>query len=573
MKGEFSIRSVRTLFRLDLLSRFGSVHKRGIRSRILQYANYLFFAAIYALLVFGAYYLTKMFVVGPKLGVEFLTLVATVTLALATAISTGTVIKTLYQNGDNEMLLRFPVSGREILVAKCIYCYLHNLIVCAMLMLPFYISYGAITHAGVGCYFAYFAMVLVSTIFPFCIANIIAVPVMKLMNAVKNQFVLVLILTIAMVCGVFIFYLVSLGNLLTYMKNNGQNIFSSGMVWHFRRFADNAYPFKWYAEVINCGAVCGNYVGLSGGQVALRFLYIALINAALCVIAYFATTREYYKTILYGIETEKASFKKTVKDKQRSAPWALFRREFYLILRSFNYSFQYFAMACAAPLMVFFCNRLAATTGEGLGTNIMPGITLMVIIIFVTIVVSFASTCISREGNCFYHTKVIPVPYMTQTLVKFALYAGVATISVALCCMVSGIYYTTDAGGHALSAMDAGAIFCICEILVISLTSLYMLIDIKSPTFNVSGDGELVNANKNVAIAMIVGIAVAVLYGVFIMVFSFIPLTIGNWQVTTLGGDIGNLYLILALISLVLLGASLSALFVNLNKKYQNIIQ
>ena len=99
-----------------------------------------------------------------------------------------------------------------------------------------------------------------------------------------------------------------------------------------------------------------------------------------------------------------------------------------------------------------------------------------------------------------------------------------------------------------------------------------MLIDIKSPTFNVAGDGELVSANKNVALAMIVGITVAILYGVFAMVFSFIPLKIGSWQVTTFGGDIGNVYVILALISLVLLGASLSALFVNLNKKYHHII-
>lgn len=569
MKGEFSFQSVRTLFKLDLLSRFGSTHKRGVKYRILQYSNYLFFVAIYALLAVGIFYLTKMFVNEGNLRLEFLTLAATITIALATAISTGTVIKNLYQNGDNEMLLRFPVSGKEILVAKTIYCYLHNLIVCLLLMLPFYISFGIVTHARAGDYFAYIAVTLLSTLLPFFIANIIAVPVMKLMNVVKNQFLLVLILTIAAICGIFVFYLTSLNTFLNYLRREGETLFSSGTIYHFQQFAHNAYPFNWYAELIN-GRLYG---GLSSGQLALRFLYLFLINAALGVIAYFVTTREYYKTILYGIETEKASFKKSIKDKQRPVAWALFRREFYLILRSFNYSFQYFAMACAAPVMVFFCNRLAASMGaESLGAQIMPGLTLMVIIIFVTIVVSFASTCISREGNCFYHTKIIPVSYMTQTLVKFALYAGVASISVALCCMVSGIYYTTDAGGHALSAMDVGAIFCICEILVISLTSLYMLLDIKSPTFNVGGDGELVSANKNVALAMIVGIAVAILYGVFAMVFSFIPVKLGSWQITTFGGDIGNIYLILAIVSLILLGASLSALFVNLNKKYQNII-
>ncbi len=569
MKGEFSMQSVRTLFKLDLLARFGSTHKRGVKYRIAQYSNYLFFAAIYAILVYGIYYLTRMFAGDGGLRIEFLTIAAFITIIVATAISTGTVIKNLYQNGDNELLLRFPVSGKEILVAKTIYCYLHNLIVCALLMLPFYMSFGAVTNAQVGDYFAYIGITLLSTFLPFFIANIIAVPVMKLMNAVKNKFLLVLILTIAAICGIFAFYLTSLTTFLNYMRREGETLISSGTIYHFRQFANAAYPFRFYAELIN-GKLYG---GLSSGQLALRFLYIFLINAALGVAAYFVTIKEYYKTILYGIETEKASFHKTVEDKQRKAPWALFRREFYLILRSFNYSFQYFAMACAAPLMVLFCNRLAATMGtESLGAKIMPGLMLMVIIIFVTIVVSFASTSISREGNCFYHTKIIPVTYTTQVLVKFALYAVVATISVALCCIVSGAYYTSDAGGHVLSALDVGCIFIISEILVISLTCLYMLIDIKSPTFNVSGDGELVSANKNIALAMIVGISVAVLYGLFAMLFSFIPLKVGEWQISSIGGDMGNIYLILAIVSLVLLGASLSALFVNLNKNYQKIV-
>lgn len=569
MKGEFSMQSVKTLFRLDLLSRFGSTHKRGVKYRIWQYSNYLFLAFVYAVLVLGIYYFTGMFVKNSPLRIEFLVIVATVTICLATIISTGTVIKNLYQNGDNEMLLRFPVSGREILVSKLIYCYLHNLIICALLMLPFYIVFGVLTHARVGDYFMYIFVMLFSTLLPFFIANIIAVPVMKLMNLVKNQFLLVLILAILVVCGVFVFYLNSLGTFLNYLRNSQQNIFSAEVMWHFSNFARYAYPFKWYGEIIN-GRLYG---GLSSGQLVLRFLYLFLLNGALGVGAYFVTTREYYKTILYGIETEKASFHKKIKDRQRPAAWALFRREFYLILRSFNYSFQYFAMACAAPLMVFFCNRLAATMGtETVGAKIMPGITLMVMVVFITIIVSFASTCISREGNCFYHTKIIPVSYMTQTLVKFGLYAVVASVSVALCCLVSGVYYTTDAGGHALRALDVGAVFGISEILVLAMTSLFMLLDIKSPTFNVSGDGELVSANKNVALAVIVGILISVLFGVFTMVFSFVPMKIGNWQVTTLLGGLENVYLILALISLVLLGGSLSALFVNLNKKYQRII-
>ncbi len=107
--------------------------------------------------------------------------------------------------------------------------------------------------------------------------------------------------------------------------------------------------------------------------------------------------------------------------------------------------------------------------------------------------------------------------------------------------------------------------------LVISLTSLSMLADIKSPTFNVSGDGELVSANKNVALAMVIGILVAVIYGLFTMIFSFLPLSIGGKTIIA-AGDTSTIYLILSVVSLILLGGSLAGLFVNLNKKYMNII-
>lgn len=560
------MQSVRTLFKLDLKSRYGISPDVGKLKKFAQFGNILFFVLVYAVLVVGIYYLSNVFVTRSGLRIEFLVIIATFTIALATIISTSTVIKNLYQNGDNEMLLRFPVSGKEILVAKSIYCYLHNLVTCLLTMLPFYISFGVVTHASVGDYFAYIGIVLLSTFLPFFIANIIAVPVMKVMNLVKNQFLLVLIFTIIVVCAVFVFYLVSLSNVLKYLKNSNQTIFSADMIARYKHFAQNAYPFNWYAEIINGR----KYAGLSSGQYALRFLYMFLINGALGVGAYFVTTREYYKTILYGIETQKASFKKKIKDVRRPVWYALFRREFYLILRSFNYSFQYFAMACAAPVMVFFCNRLAASMGtESVGASIMPGLTLMVIVIFVTIIVSFASTCISREGNCFYHTKIIPVSYTNQILVKFLLYSMTGTLSVALSCAVSGGYYTSEAGGHLLTPLDVGAIFGIAEMLVLSLTCLSMIADIKSPTFNVSGDGELVAANKNVALALVVGIVAAIAYGLFTMLFSFFPFSIGS---LVIGGNMSAIYLILSVITLLLLAGSLAGLFVNLNKRYQKIV-
>ena len=566
-KSDFSMQRVKTLFKLDLKSRFGSVNKIGVKDRILQIGNYLFFVVVYAALILGIVYLSKLFINRAHLTIEFLTLATMISMILAAAVSTGTIIKNLYMNGDNELLLRFPVSGQEILLSKSIYCFLHNLVVCIAILFPFYITFGVVTKAPVGDYFSYIAVIFFSSLLPYFVANVIAVPVMKVMNLVKNQFLLVLILTIAAVCGIFILYLSALGNIVDYLMESNKNIFSADVVERYRVFASHAYPFNWYAYLINGK----RYAGISDVQMGLSFLFVFLLNVAFGVGAFFVTSAAYYRTILYGIETEKTSFKKKVKNNKRNRFHAMIHKEFYLILRSFNYSFQYLAMACAAPFMVFYCNKLAASMGtKSIGTSVMPGLTLMIIIIFVTIIVSFASTFISREGNCFYFTKIIPVSYTKQILTKFFLYSIVAIISVALCCAVPGGYYTSAKGGNMLTAVDVVAIFGICEMVVMALTCLSMWADLKMPTFNVSGDGELVKANKNVALSMIVGMIVAIVYGLFAMVFSFLPLKIGAWTVVRLN-HVEDVYSVLAIVSAILLAGSAALMFVNLEKRYTKL--
>ena len=249
----------------------------------------------------------------------------------------------------------------------------------------------------------------------------------------------------------------------------------------------------------------------------------------------------------------------------------MLHREFFLILRSFNYSFQYLAMAFAAPVMVYYCNDLAATMGRNtLGAAIVPGLTLMVIVIFSSIIVSFAATSISREGNAFYHTKIIPVSYTTQVLAKLLLYGAVGTASVVLSTVVVAAAFSSGDGLEMLNSLDIGCIFIISEMLTLALTCLAIAADVKSPTFNVSGDGEMVSANKNMVLALVVGMAIAALFGVFTMVFSFLPLTIGDVTIIPIG-ERNNIYAILGVLSALILAGSVAALFVGLEKRYQRI--
>ena len=566
MNDKISMQSVRTLVRLEMRARFGSRVDTTPKDKAGKALGIIFTLAIYAILVTGIYFLAAMFVRRSDMPFEFLVVAMTFTVCVTTVVAIGNVVKNLYLSGDNELLLRFPVNGKEILLAKSIYCFIHNVVINLLIMIPVCAIYGAVSSAPVGFYFVAIAVMIVAIPLPYAIANLLAIPVMMLMNLVKNQFLLVLILLIAAICGVFILYMTALSGVLEYMRDEGEGMFSPEVMSIFRNFADGAYPFRWYAMLLG-----GWFSGYSAKDAGLAFLYIFLITAAISVAAYFVTTRTYYKIILIGIETEKVSFQKKIPNIRRSVFGTLLHREFFLILRSFNYSFQYLAMAVAAPVMVYYCNDLAATMGKNtVGAAIVPGLTLLVIIIFSAIIVSFASTSISREGSAFYHTKIVPVSYTTQILAKLFLYGAVGTASVVLSTVVVAAAFGTDKAGNLLTSLDIGCIFIISQMITMALTCLAIAADVKSPTFNVVGDGEMVSANKNMVVSLLVGIVVAALFGVFTMVFSFLPLQVGDVVIVP-AGEMNNIYAILAGISVVILAGSIAALFANLERRYQKI--
>lgn len=566
MNDKISMQSVRTLVRLEMRARFGSRVDTTPKDKAGKALGIIFTLAIYAILVTGIYFLAAMFVRRSDMPFEFLVVAMTFTVCVTTVVAIGNVVKNLYLSGDNELLLRFPVNGKEILLAKSIYCFIHNVVINLLIMIPVCAIYGAVSSAPVGFYFVAIAVMIVAIPLPYAIANLLAIPVMMLMNLVKNQFLLVLILLIAAICGVFILYMTALSGVLEYMRDEGEGMFSPEVMSIFRNFADGAYPFRWYAMLLG-----GWFSGYSAKDAGLAFLYIFLITAAISVAAYFVTTRTYYKIILIGIETEKVSFQKKIPNIRRSVFGTLLHREFFLILRSFNYSFQYLAMAVAAPVMVYYCNDLAATMGKNtVGAAIVPGLTLLVIIIFSAIIVSFASTSISREGSAFYHTKIVPVSYTTQIFAKLVLYAAVGTASVVLSTVVVAAAFGTEEAGRLLTSLDIGCIFIISEMITLALTCLAIASDVKSPTFNVVGDGEMVSANKNMVLSLVVGIVVAALFGVFTMIFSFLPLQVGDVVIIPLG-ETNNIYAILGGISAVILAASVAGLFANLERRYQRI--
>lgn len=548
-----------TLLKLDLKSRFGFGSRIGSKNVLKWTFNLLYTLLLYAVVVVGIYFVTKMFVSNGTLNYHFLVLAAGIAIVIQLVVCTATLVKALYYSGDNEMLLRFPVSGEEIYLAKAAYVFINNLLISAAIMLPIYISYGALTNAGFGFFVLSVIVTVLGSLLPFMIANIIAIPVMMLVNVIRNQFTVILIVLIAIVVGAFSIYMTLLKDILVYIQTNEIQLFSAETVAQLDRFTKFAVPFNLYANVLYGVKPWGSFFAVLG------------ITAVFGVGAFFIVKKFYFATILRGIETGKMSFTRPPRNRQLPVFITVLQREFRLIFRSVNYSFQYLCMAIAAPVMVYFCNDIAATVAvNSIGDRVLPGLTLLVVTIFVTVIVSFSSTAVSREGNNFYHTKVIPLSYSRQILIKMVLYGGVATVSVIASCIVVAVTHPSGIEASFVSWKDAAFIFAIAELVVIALTAISIRVDTVSPTFNVSGDGEIVAANKNVSISIIIGLLLAIIYGVSAMILSYLPfIKIGDYSV--FNGTIERVYYILLILTGVIAAISVTALYVGLDKRYMRI--
>ncbi|MDD4316561.1 MAG: hypothetical protein PHC84_05325 [Clostridia bacterium] len=548
-----------TMLRHEFRGRLGVGRKASPKSWGVFFLNGAVSLLMYALFVGIIYFVTNMLLNGRiVLHYEFLVLASALSMIIQIATSTGSLVKNLYYDGDNELLLRFPVDGLEIFVSKSIFVFIKNVSTSVLLTLPFYIFYAIIMQKSAGFYISAAFMSIYISIVPYCIANLIAIPVMHVVNSIKNKFGLILGLLIFMIIISFSFYMLLLKGILEYAQTQQTSIFSEDVLNIFKAWASRLIPFTFYANI------------LFGKKVILSIFISAGLTFALGFMSFYMAKHSYYPTILKSLEREKTAFKKKSKDKTRSVFMSLLKTEYLLIFRSFNYSFQYLAMAVAAPFMVFFCNDLATNVGDSsVGGRIIPGLTLMVVIIFITIIVSFASTTISRNGNTFYFTKIIPVPYKYQITVKMTLYFIVAAVSALVSCIVVGIAFGGEKYGNNVGVTDVLSIFAITVFIIITLTSWAILADLKSPTFEVSNDGDLVQANKNVSNSLIGGSVISVLFGLFGMIFTYVPLKIGG--ITFING-INHVYLYLLGISVIMAGSSVAALYAKLDKRYNKLV-
>lgn len=399
-------------------------------------------------------------------------------------------------------LLKLPVSGGEMFLAKFLYLYLKQLMFSLIISFPIFLLFGIKTGQGVTFFFLLMFGVIFLPILPLLFSILLSVPVMWIIKIFKNKFFILLIFyTLVLVAG-FTIYIYALKFILGILESgNFADVFDNSTILAIRKFSTYLYVPLLFKNILLFYDFWRSFV-----------ICLAVIGL-LCALIYVFAQKFYFSMIISS--KNQSIFQKKTKVVHQSGTHALLSKEFKNIFRSTNYAFQYLTIVFTTPLMVYFSSEIASNVGTPLlGKGILPGIVVLVLIMFLSMGTSFSATSVTREGGNFFLTKIIPVSFTKQIFVKFVIYLLISIPAIFVSCFILAFAGFVDYVAASLIAVSLSFVITgnICH---------SILMDIKRPQFQYLENGEVSSNNKNISASIGIGFAISFLMGVGGIVLSF----------------------------------------------------
>lgn len=495
--------NIKTLLKLEIKNRFSNYSLNSAKSYFKLFTTLVILAGV----VYGVYWVAELFFeMFDKAGIIYEALVMLVSAVFLFMCIAGVSsnIKVLYYKGDNEILMRYPVSGEEVFISKTLFLFINQTLVTAVIVAPFLAAYAKVSGLGVAFYATIPVPIVFLVLITFFLSNILAIPIMQLTNKIRNKFALIIIGLAVLVTVLFAVYMILFNSMVTFMNDKEFSVFDDRIVEGIGNVCKYLIPMKYFADI------------MVGEELYIAYPVLIMLTGITLIGTILVIVKLYPKTLLNNVEVEGSAFRHVTRNRRRPIFFTLLHKEFLQVFRSVNYSFQYFVLACAMPVMVYFCNNITIQLGQNqIGEQIALGMSLLVMLIFATVITSFAATSTSREGDNFYHTKVAPVSVHTQLAAKFVMYAIVSALANGICALV--LYLTKQ-----FDFNTSLWLFAVAESCSISLTLISMRMDINRPYFNLSGEGEVVNNNASTTLSVAAGFVVALTEGILCMLLSYL---------------------------------------------------
>ncbi len=250
---------------------------------------------------------------------------------------------------------------------------------------------------------------LVLPLLPLSLASLLSVPVSYLQRVFKKNRYL-LLLGILLILGAFFFLYISFINIvLKFINLTGTSETSN--ILHL------IPEIRASIKYLNISGLF--YKMLIGNKFFINFTYIVLAIIVLAVGSFFLLKYFYFKALSSQQERTSFSAKKIVKVKGTYA--TIFSKEMKMLLRNPNLAFQAIVMNILMPVFVILTIMLTDEAGRlAVGEEIVPGITILTILIFILLANGFQGTIVSREKKAYYLSKIIPVKPFKQIFARLS---------------------------------------------------------------------------------------------------------------------------------------------------------
>jgi len=455
------------------------------------------------------------------LGNEFLTFTIAAFMLIQTLFLIPLLIKTLDLNNDRELLLKLPISSRQIFISKIIVAYMYELVFAAVVLLPILLAFGVASGMGAGFYFLFPLIILFAPVLPFFLAILFMFPIMRVVSFLRTRPTMTTVAYLGGLVALIVGYMYLVYGFVFAIAQDGFSQLLGQQAEKIHGIAKFIYPPKMFANLLATSAVTA----------LLNFLLIVVVSGVL-VVAALAIAGAKYKKIYMDERVTVSKPSRRGMFKSSRVGVAVADKDMKNIFRSSNYTFQFLLVAVITPLLVYFCNRIAgystyqsfksiASRGEDSGSMIF-GVSLLVVLMLIPLACSFAASNVSREGYNLYHTKLIPVTFRKQLTIKTMIVFIPILVSIFISCFLTMASYTLPNKEYTIPGMsitEVLTLFTISACLAYGYICMGTYMDIRKPLCNQVGTGELTKSTAYTNLVIGLGVAIGILFG-FIAMFS-----------------------------------------------------
>lgn len=405
------------------------------------------------------------------------------------------IIKNIYYLSDKNQLAYLPISRWQIYLSKLIVCLCKTYSLAVVLMLPIVVWFGIIFKLSVAFYFISIIVIVIIPLLPMAGAILISIPSMYVLQNLRRFPIVNLLISVAITVIGFYLYSRVVFNIadIVILKNGKTNL----VVQIANMFSLAYLPNTWASKFMLATSWFKNFalffissLLLFGGSVAI----------GACSYNYFFVKSLAQKSFIKRLKTT---------NKKRNAFWAFFVLELKETFRSINYSYTYFGMAVAMPYMVWICNSFIIKFAiENLGSQIIFGTSLFVVLVFVSIICSPSAAFISKEGDNIWILKTNPYGLKTPLYAKSLVGAMSCAISIFATTIVLIVL-------KHVSILQALAIMLIAFIFMTGVVSLGLFINILRPNiFKLNHQN-----NSNILLLILFSFIISLIVGIFSIVY------------------------------------------------------